>query len=63
MPKINLITIQLSTRDLDCHGNNTLFDGRDHRIKSGQLFGTTTDNPEIRPFPSVALLEMQWFLQ
>jgi hypothetical protein len=63
MPKINLTTIPPSIRDFDCQENNTLFDERDHRIIPGQLFEITTDNPEIRPLPSIALLEMQWFLQ
>jgi hypothetical protein len=66
MPKINLATIPLSTRDLDRYRNNALYDGRQincPKIESGQLFEITTDNPEVRPLPSIALLEMQWFLQ
>jgi hypothetical protein len=66
MPTINLTTIPLSTRNLESNDETRLIDCRqseDRRIKSGDLFELTTDDPEARPLPSMALLEMQWFLQ
>jgi hypothetical protein len=33
------------------------------RNKIRPAFEITTDNPEVRPLSSIALLEMQWFLQ
>jgi hypothetical protein len=60
MPKTNLATIPLSTRDLDRYGNNALYDGSQNnypKIESGQLFEITTDNLEVRPLPGIALLE------
>ena len=33
-----------------------------HIIKSGDIFELKTDDPQERPLPSFALLEMQWFL-
>jgi hypothetical protein len=63
---INLTTIPLSTRNLESNDETRLIDCRhseDRRIKSGDLFELTTDDPEARPLPSMALLEMQWFLQ
>jgi hypothetical protein len=35
----------------------------DQTISSGQLISLTTDDPEERPLPHFALLEMQWMLQ
>jgi hypothetical protein len=35
----------------------------DQVISSGQLISLTTDDPEERPLPHFALLEMQWMLQ
>lgn len=66
MPTISLTTIPLSTRNLESNDETRLIDCRqseDRRIKSGDLFELTTDDPEARPLPSMALLEMQWFLQ
>ena len=66
MPTINLTTRPLSTRNLESNNGTRLIDMRqseDRRIKSGDLFELTTDDPEARPLPSIALLEMQWFLQ
>jgi hypothetical protein len=66
MPVINLTTIPLSTRDLERNDETRLIDCRQfeyRHIKSGDLFELTTDDPEARPLPSMALLEMQWFLQ
>ena len=66
MPTINLTTIPLSTRNLESNDETRLIDCRqseDRRIKSGDLFELTTDDSEARPLPSMALLEMQWFLQ
>ena len=72
MPTINLTTIPSSTSDLDQSDLGTFFPYRrlpgespsKHRlIKSGDLFELKTDDPEARPLPSMALLEMQWFLQ
>ncbi|KAG0647510.1 hypothetical protein D0Z07_6508 [Hyphodiscus hymeniophilus] len=66
MPTINLTTTPLSTRNLDSNDETRLIDCRqsdDRRIKSGDGFELTTDDPEARPLPSIALLEMQWFLQ
>lgn len=63
---MNLLTLPPSTRDLDHSGNSYLSNYRlpgDPRIKSGDLFVIKTDNPEARPLPSAALLEIQWFLQ
>jgi hypothetical protein len=66
MPVTNLTTIPLSTRDLEGNDKTRLIDCRQSEIrciKSGDLFELTTDDPEARPLPSMALLEMQWFLQ
>jgi hypothetical protein len=72
MPTINLTTVPLSTRDLHetdnksyLHNRRSSEDGSSqyHLIKSGDLFELKTDDPEARPLPSIALLEMQWFLQ
>lgn len=63
MPTINLTTVPLSTRNLDSNDGARLYHQSDRRIKSGDLFELTTDDPEERPLPSIALLEMQWFLQ
>ena len=72
MLTINLTTMPLSTRGLD-HGNDGTYlharrpseDGpsKFYLIKSGDIFKLKTDDPEARPLPSMALLEMQWFLQ
>ncbi|KAF4627020.1 hypothetical protein G7Y89_g11137 [Cudoniella acicularis] len=66
MPTINLTTTPLSTRDLESNGKTRLANCRQPEvriIKSGDLFELTTDDPETKPLPSMALLEMQWFLQ
>ncbi|KAG4434265.1 hypothetical protein IFR05_010255 [Cadophora sp. M221] len=66
MPTINLTTTPLSTRNLDSNDETRLIDchqSEDRRIKSGDLFELTTDDPVARPLPSMAPLEMQWFLQ
>jgi hypothetical protein len=38
-------------------------DGSLRRIKSGDIFTLTTDDPVVRPLPSWELLDMQWVLQ
>ncbi|KAH7317338.1 hypothetical protein BKA65DRAFT_483571 [Rhexocercosporidium sp. MPI-PUGE-AT-0058] len=64
MPIVNLTTIPMSTRNLDSNDGAYLYhQSDDRRIKSGDLFELITDDPEARPLPSMALLEMQWFLQ
>jgi hypothetical protein len=66
MQTINLTTPRLLTRNLESNDETRLIDCRhseDRRIKSGDFFELTTDDPEARPLPSMALLEMQWFLQ
>jgi hypothetical protein len=66
MPTTNLTTIPLSTANLESNDDTRLIDCRqseDRRIKSGDIFELKTDDPEARPLPSMALLEMQWFLQ
>ena len=66
LPTINLTTIPLSIENLDSNDGNRLIDmsqSGDRRIKSGDLFELTTDDPEARALPSIALLETQWFLQ
>ena len=67
MPTTSLLTTPLSTKGLDNYNRSRLLDYRQTEylslIKSGDLFKLTTDDPEARPLPSIALLEMQWFLQ
>jgi hypothetical protein len=38
-------------------------DGSTPRIRSGEIFTFTTNDPENLPLPSLGLLEMQWVLQ
>ena len=59
MSDIDLTAVPRSTRDHFC----LYREPRETRIKSGQLLEMRTDNPEKRPLPSMALVEMQWHLQ
>jgi hypothetical protein len=62
---ISLTTVPQSTRGFDNYKDARLADYRQSPIwiKSGQFFDITTNDPTLRPLPSMALLEMQWFLQ
>jgi hypothetical protein len=65
---VNLLTMPPCTRDLDSGGKGYSHLADYHQlgvrtIKSGDMFVIKTDDPEARPLPSIALLEMQWFLQ
>ncbi|TVY91923.1 hypothetical protein LAWI1_G004437 [Lachnellula willkommii] len=72
-PTMNLLTTPHSTKDLDSNigafesnGRSFLADFRKtplQKVKSGDIFEVKTDDPEARPLPSFALLEMQWYLQ
>ena len=43
--------------------NRLEVDGSTPRIRSGETFTFTTEDPENLPLPSLQLLEMQWVLQ
>lgn len=60
----DVIPGRLSSADL-CSGPKQfkLFDCEtDGLIRSGHLITVSTDDPELRPLPSMALMEMQWVL-
>lgn len=65
---MSLLTIPLSTEDLDQnegafdYGRATMYNKRDERMKSGDIFDLKTDDPVKKPLPSFKLLELQWFL-
>jgi hypothetical protein len=68
---VDLLTTPPSTRDLNystpSQDHLTYLEATHpigvHLIKSGDNFVMKTDDVVARPLPSIALLEMQWFLQ
>lgn len=63
---ISLLVNPDSTKGLREYKTARLCDARGSApvyIKTGDCFTITTDDPDKRPLPSYALLEMQWFLQ
>jgi hypothetical protein len=61
---IDILTSPESLEGLDGGSGIKLFHFPTERlIYSGQAFSLTTDDPETRPLPHPALLEMQWILQ
>lgn len=63
MTTINLLDTPFSTRDLDRNNKDRLFDVETGiTIHSGDIFTFQTDDPILRPLPSFALLELQFFL-
>jgi len=61
--RIDFLTPPASSKGLNEGGGRRLFDDKDRRILSGQVFSFKTTAPEKRPLPSWELLEMQWYLQ
>jgi HNH endonuclease len=64
--RIDLLKQPLSSEGLSHIGDTFLTYRQDNSprdIQSGDTFTLTTDDPEIRPLPSLELLEMQWVLQ
>ena len=74
---MSLLDVPDSTEGLHSYNDNFLIKGHGHTlynpdngesvyysvIKSGDIFELNTEDPEKMPLPSIALLEMQWFLQ
>jgi hypothetical protein len=66
--RINLLTEPTSSEGLDIIANGYWLtrlesDGSTPRIRSGETFTFTTEDPKNLPLPSLELLEMQWVLQ
>src|SRR5947209_1019623 len=66
--RIDLLTEPTSSKGLDMIPgqswlNRLEVDGSTPRIRSGETFTFTTEDPENLPLPSLQLLEMQWVLQ
>jgi hypothetical protein len=66
--RIDLLTEPTSSKGLDIIANGHWLnrlenDGSTPRIRSGETFTFTTNDPQNLPLPSLELLEMQWFLQ
>jgi hypothetical protein len=66
--RIDLLTEPTSSEGLEVVGDGYALhrvenDGSSSRIRSGETFTFTTNDPEKLPLPNVELLEMQWFLQ
>jgi hypothetical protein len=65
--RINLLTEPASSEGLDMAKGNWLTrlnnDGSTPRIRSGERFTFTTNDPQKQPLPSLELLKMQWVLQ
>ncbi len=70
-PYMSLLEFPPSTRDISDPGDCFLtrrepVEGGPATIsllRSGMIITMRTDDPEARPLPSMALLEMQWYLQ
>ncbi|OCK95594.1 uncharacterized protein K441DRAFT_555677 [Cenococcum geophilum 1.58] len=68
---VDLLMESVSSKDLDlvekeekkCFLTRISDDLSTPKIKSGDIFTLTTDDPGRRPLPSLELLEMQWILQ
>ena len=68
---VDLLKEPLSSKGLNlvekdkgkCFLDRLLEDESSRRIRSGDIFTLTTDDPGSRPLPSWELLEMQWILQ
>ncbi|KAJ8062621.1 hypothetical protein OCU04_009144 [Sclerotinia nivalis] len=71
---MSLLTTPFSTEGLDENigayhrvdavGTTRLYRDRDgEKLRSGDYFTFQTEDPETKPLPSFALLELQWFLQ
>ena len=66
--KVDLLTEPTPSEGLDLVANGHFLnrlenDGSTPRIRSGDTFTFTTEDPKTLPLPSVELLEMQWILQ
>jgi hypothetical protein len=66
--RIDLLTEPVSSQGLNLVGDGCWLtclgtDGSSSRITSGQTFTFSTTDPERLPLPSLAVLEMQWYLQ
>ncbi|PSS21866.1 hypothetical protein M430DRAFT_17439 [Amorphotheca resinae ATCC 22711] len=67
-PLMSLLTTPASTKDL-CRGDDNVQlpkitgERKLDAIETGDIFEIKTDDPQARPLPSFALLEMQWHLQ
>lgn len=59
---LNLNNMPQSTKDTCNFSNSSLYRSFEPAITTGQLFEIRTDDPDKKPLPSMALLEMQWFL-
>ncbi len=62
--KIDLSYKPVSTRYLDCDNEgNRWYRNSGELIKSGDIITMRTDDVDLRPLPSIKILEMKWLLQ